>query len=282
MQSCLKYIRKELKDLYSKNETEGLIRYIFEYIKSYSVSDMILHDRDVLTEKERDTVKGIVSELKTNKPIQYILKETEFYGLPFKVNNNVLIPRPETEELVDWIVKENIDFKGSILDVGTGSGCIAVSLKKSLKNSDVYGIDIFEKALIVARSNALLNNVNVSFLKKDVFNIYDYESLPKVDIIVSNPPYVTEKEKTQMKDNVLKYEPFSALFVPNDDPLKFYMALAELGEKKLKDKGKIFWEINENYGKNCVQLLEEHNFYNIHLRKDICGKDRMIYAEYKN
>jgi len=282
MQDCLKYIRNELKDLYSKNETEGLIRYIFEYIKDYSVSDMIIHDRDVLTEKERAKVKSIVSELKTNKPIQYILKETEFYGLPFKVNADVLIPRPETEELVDWIVKENIDFKGSVLDVGTGSGCIAVSLKKNLKNSDVYGIDISEKALIVAQSNALLNNVNVSFFKKDVLNIYDYESLPKLDIIVSNPPYVTDKEKIQMKDNVLKYEPFNALFVPNDDPLKFYRALAELGEKKLKDKGKIFWEINENYGENCVQLLKDHNFYHIQLRKDICGKDRMISAEYKN
>ncbi|MBK5202271.1 MAG: peptide chain release factor N(5)-glutamine methyltransferase [Prolixibacteraceae bacterium] len=281
MQSCLKYIRNELSDLYSKNETEGLIRYIFEYIKKYSVSDLIIHDRDKLSDKERNMVKKIVSELKSHKPIQYILNETEFYGLPFKVNNNVLIPRPETEELVDWIVKENIDFKGSVLDVGTGSGCIAVSLKKKLKDSDVYGIDISEKALIVAQSNALLNEVNVSFIKKDILNISNYDSLPKFDIIVSNPPYVTEKEKDKMQDNVLKYEPFSALFVPDDDPLKFYRALADTGQKKLNENGKIFWEINENYGKDCMRLLEKFHFYNIRLRKDIRGKDRMISAEYK-
>jgi len=282
MQSCLKYIRSELSDLYSKEETEGMIRYIFEYVKNYSFSDMILHDRDVLTQKERDTVKDIISELKRHKPIQYILKETKFYGLPFNVNDNVLIPRPETEELVDWILQENKNFNGSILDVGTGSGCIAVSLKKSLENANVYGLDISEKALIVARSNALLNEVNVSFLKKDIINIYDSDSLQKFDIIVSNPPYVTEKEKTQMQDNVLKYEPFTALFVPDDDPLKFYRVLAELGEKKLNDNGKIFWEINENYGIDCVHLLKKHNFYHIRLCKDIRGKDRMISAEYKN
>jgi len=282
MQSSLKYIRHELSSLYSKEETEGLIRYIFEYIKNYSAGDMILHDRDVLSEKERDTVKSIVSELKTHKPIQYILKETEFYGLPFKVNDNVLIPRPETEELVDLILQDNIDFNGSILDAGTGSGCIVISLKKNLKNADVYGIDISEKALIVARTNAVLNEVNVSFFKNDILNICNYKSLPKFDIIVSNPPYVTEKEKAKMEDNVIKYEPFTALFVPDDDPLKFYRALAELGEKQLNDKGKIYWEINENYGKDCVQLLREYNFYNIRLRKDINGKDRIISGEYKN
>ena len=281
MQFCLTYIRHELKSLYSKEETEGLIRYIFEYLKNYSVGDMIIHDRDVLTEKERNTIIGVVSELKEHKPIQYILKETEFYGLLFRVNNNVLIPRPETEELVDWIIKENMDFNGSVLDGGTGSGCIAISLKKNLKSADVYGIDISEEALIVARANALLNNVNVFFLKKDLLNICDYNSMPKFDIIVSNPPYITEKEKVKMEDNVLKYEPFTALFVPDDDPLKFYRALAELGEKKLKNNGKIFWEINENYGKDCVHLLKNHNFYHIQLRKDIRGKDRMISAEYK-
>jgi len=281
MQFCLNYIRHELKSLYSKKETESLIKYIFEYLKNYSAGDIILHDRDVLTEKERDKVKSIVSELKQHKPIQYILKKTEFYGLPFKVNDNVLIPRPETEELVDWILQENIDFNGSVLDAGTGSGCIAVSLKKRLKNTNIYGIDISKEALIVARANAILNDVNISFLKKDILNSYDYESLPKFDIIVSNPPYVTEKEKAQMQDNVLKYEPFTALFVPNYDPLKFYRALTELGEKKLNNNGKIFWEINENYGKDCVHLLKIHDFHHIRLRKDIRGKDRMISAEYK-
>ena len=278
MQDCLKYIRNELKDFYSKNETEGLIRYIFEYIKNYSVSDMIVHDRDILSDKDRNIIKEIVSELKNHKPIQYIFKETEFYGLTFKVNKNVLIPRPETEELVDWIVDENENFKGSVLDVGTGSGCIAISLKKNLRNADVFGIDISEKALNVAQSNALLNEVNVSFLKKDIFN---FDSLLNFDMIVSNPPYVTEREKEEMQDNVLKYEPFGALFVPDDDPLRFYRAIAETGQKILNDYGKIFWEINENYGKDCIQLLKDLNFYNIRLRKDINGKDRMISAEYK-
>lgn len=278
MQDCLRYIRNELKDFYSKNETEGFIRYIFEYIKDYSVSDIIIHDRDMLSDKERNIIKGIVAELKTFKPIQYIFNETEFYGLSFKVNNNVLIPRPETEELVDLMVNENVNFKGSIIDVGTGSGCIAISLKKHLKDAEVYGIDISEKALDVAKSNALLNKVNVHFIKMDIFNC---DSLPKFDIIVSNPPYVTEKEKGKMHNNVLKYEPFNALFVPNDDPLKFYRAIAETGQKKLNDHGKIFWEINENYGNECIQLLKDFNFYNIYLRKDINGKDRIISAEYK-
>ncbi len=227
--------------------------------------------------------------LKDEKPIQYILGETEFFGFNFKVNEHVLIPRPETEELVDWIIscysepygsaqdrfrKESQQLK--ILDIGTGSGCIAVSLAKNLPNAKVYALDVSKEALKVAKQNAELNNVEVEFIEDNILSPMTEARRSKFDIIVSNPPYVRVQEKELMKPNVLENEPHLALFVEDDNPLLFYKAICEFAKINLKNDGKLFFEINEYLGNDMIQLLKKYNFEAIELKQDIFKKDRMI------
>lgn len=217
--------------------------------------------------------------MKIQKPIQYILGETEFYGLPFLVNENTLIPRQETEELVEWIVKEEEkreEGRVKILDIGTGSGCIAISLAKNLSNAKVFAIDVSEKALATAKKNADINNVNVTFLLKNILETNDLEQ--QFDIIVSNPPYVRNLEKAEIKPNVLEYEPHLALFVEDTDALLFYRKIAQLAMKNLNSNGKLYFEINQYLGKETVALLECLELSNVELKKDIYGNDRMISA----
>lgn len=278
MQAAITYIRKELKDHYSPAETEGLIRFLFATWKDLSTTDLLLKSGDRLGSDDRSFIVKVVERLKNHEPIQYILGKTEFFGLPFQVNPHVLIPRPETEELVDWILKTTTTDNPVILDVGTGSGCIAVSLQKNLPGADVCGCDISEDALQVARANAVLNGVRIPFFNLDVMN--PSTPLPFFDLIVSNPPYVTEQEKQLMQQNVLHYEPHQALFVPDQDPLKFYRALVSFSSTHLKAGGRQFWEINERYGKECFNLMEHNGYENIQLRKDVNGKDRMISGTY--
>jgi release factor glutamine methyltransferase len=216
--------------------------------------------------------------LKKEKPIQYILGETEFYGLPFLVNENTLIPRPETEELVEWILEstkyEEQNTKLNVLDIGTGSGCIAISLAKNLPSAQVSAIDVSEKALATAHKNAKINKVDVNFILK---NILETESLDeKYDVIVSNPPYVRNLEKEEIKPNVLEYEPHLALFVEDNDALLFYRKIAALAKKNLSENGKLYFEINQYLGKETVRLLEGMDFKNVILKKDVYGNDRMI------
>ena len=278
MQASISSIRKELKSHFPKEEIEGLIRFIFWSIRDYTSTDLLLKKDELLTAEEEYRIRMIVSRLKKKEPIQYILGETEFYGLRLKVTEDVLIPRPETEELVEQIIR-NTSLSGPvILDAGTGSGCIAISLKKQLTEAEVIGTDISDKALDIARFNARSNQVQVKFSQQDLFDLPVPGSYSLLDILVSNPPYVTEKEKVFMQENVLKYEPHTALFVPDDDPLKFYRALAILGQKQLKKGGKVFFEINESYGKQCADLLKRHSFKNIETIKDLNGKERMISA----
>jgi release factor glutamine methyltransferase len=232
--------------------------------------------------------ESVLSELKKEKPIQYILGETEFYGLPFLVNENTLIPRPETEELVEWIIKstkyEIQSTKLRILDIGTGSGCIAISLAKNFPNAEVSAIDVSEKALATAKKNAEINKVEVDFINVDILKINDLVELPtsnfqlptQFDIIVSNPPYVRNLEKAEIKSNVLEYEPHLALFVEDTDALLFYRKIAQLAQQNLSENGKLFFEINQYLGKETVELLEDLGFKNIELKKDIYGNDRMI------
>jgi release factor glutamine methyltransferase len=232
--------------------------------------------------------ESVLAELKKEKPIQYILGETEFYGLPFLVNENTLIPRPETEELVEWIIKstnyEILSTKLRILDIGTGSGCIAISLAKNITNAEVSAIDISEKALATAKKNAEINKVEVSFINIDILKINDLAELPtsnfqlptQFDIIVSNPPYVRNLEKAEIKPNVLEYEPHLALFVEDTDALLFYRKIADLAKENLSENGMLFFEINQYLGKETVELLENLGFKNIELKKDIYGNDRMI------
>ncbi len=282
MKASLTYIRKELDGLFPKEEVESFIRIIFDHLKSYNSSDLILKQDEVLSESESLKIKGIVKRLRTNEPIQYILGETEFYELPFKVNPNVLIPRPETEELVDWILKSELPAPPSILDVGTGSGCIPISLKKNLTNAKVFACDISERSLETAQENAEINRVDVEFIQMDFLNAQFDDTFPMLDLIVSNPPYVTVSEKGLMASNVLDFEPDTALFVPNNDALIFYKALVTFSKQQLKPGGFMFWEINEAFGKECVNLLKENGFSNVELRKDLSGKYRMIKAIKKN
>lgn len=279
MQASLSYIRKELSGIYPKQEIESLIRLIFSALRNYSPTDLLLKKDEILSDKDGLRLQEIVNRLKQHEPIQYILGETEFYGLPFRVTKDVLIPRPETEELVDWILKETSQH-ATILDVGTGSGCIPISLKKNLPAAAVFGCDVSEKALHTARLNAEKNETDIDFFLLDILAPQIPGKLPPLDILVSNPPYVTEKEKEWMQTNVLAHEPHLALFVPNEDPLKFYIALALFAQEHLKKGGKIFWEINEAYGQDCIELLEGKGFQHIQLKKDINGKDRMISAQH--
>jgi len=218
-----------------------------------------------------DRIKQIIAELKTNKPIQHIIGETEFFGLKFNVNEHTLIPRPETEELVQWILEHEFS---SALDIGTGSGCIPIALMKN-KDAEISAIDVSESALLVAKENAKINEVEINFLLQDILKT---TTLPMMDVIISNPPYVLDKEKELMLDNVLANEPHLALFVPNNNPLLFYKKIAELAFISLSKNGFLFFEINERFGKETVAMLSAIGFVDIELKKDINDKDRMIKA----
>ena len=288
--------KKELLPIFDEQEIDSFFYIILEKLHGLKRIDLALSPETVMDGTHLKQWKNILSELKKQKPIQYILGETEFYGLPFLVNEATLIPRPETEELVEWIIGaegkgKREKGKGWILDIGTGSGCIAISLAKNLPTAVVFAIDVSEQALATAKRNAELNNVIVNFINVDILKINDLEQLPtsnfqpmpagrqvptKFDIIVSNPPYVRNLEKAEIKPNVLEYEPHLALFVEDTDALLFYRKIAELAKKNLNQNGKLYFEINQYLGKETVQLLEDLGFRNVELKKDIYGNDRMI------
>ena len=280
--------KKELESIYDEHEIDSFFYIILEKLHRLKRIDLALNPEAVMDGNHLKQWKNIVSDLKIQKPIQYILGETEFYGLRFEVNENTLIPRQETEELVELIIKSS-EFRVSsfglkILDIGTGSGCIAISLAKKIPNAEVFAIDVSEKALATANKNAELNNVIVNFINTDILKIEDLQNLrtsnfvlPTLfDIIVSNPPYVRNLEKAEIKPNVLEYEPHLALFVEDTDALLFYRKIAELAKKNLNSDGKLYFEINQYLGKETVQLLEDLGFRNVTLRKDVYGNDRMI------
>ena len=229
-----------------------------------------------LSENEQKELDIILRRLQNNEPIQYVLGKETFCGLTFEVNPNVLIPRPETQELVEWIVKENSTSGLRVLDIGTGSGCVAVSLAKKLKRADVTAWDISESALQVARRNAELNEVDVCLKQVNVLNLLDQTD--RFDMIVSNPPYVTNTEKQSMERNVLDWEPEIALFVSDDDPFLFYERIADIGMDILRTNGKLYFEINQHFGKEIKNILENKGYHQVELRKDMFGNDRMIKA----
>jgi release factor glutamine methyltransferase len=269
----------DLKDIYPAEEIKGFVRWSFQFVCGFSIIELTLKRNDILIENKTEALLVIIQKLKSNQPIQYILGETEFYGLKISVNENVLIPRPETEELVDWIIKENKKQKVSILDIGTGSGCIAIALKKNIQSSTIIAIDVSTEALNLAKENAILNNVDIDFRKVSILDKNEWKMLQDIDIIVSNPPYILEKEQTLMEKNVIEFEPHLALFVPDDDALLFYRSIVEFASEKLKPNGKIYFEINEEMGNAISNLLSDNNFKNIVIKKDLRGKDRMIKAE---
>ena len=277
MQTTFEQIQSELKGLYPETEIKSFSYLIIEKLTGFSRTEVYVNKNTLFSNEQYHEIESFIEKLKKFIPIQYILGETEFYGLPFYVNKSVLIPRPETEELVDWICTENNKNQGlQILDIGTGSGCIALSLKHEFPNSVVNGFDISEKALETAQRNATRNKLEVNFRIVDILNTPDIAS--KWDIIVSNPPYITENEKDDMLPNVLEHEPHLALFVPDNDPLLFYRKIALFALQHLQPNGKLYFEINRTQGKQCVDLLTGMGFQNIVLRKDISRNDRMVRA----
>lgn len=268
---------QELSFLYDEKEIESFFYIILESFHHKKRIDLALNPEMEMDALQLLRWESVLAELKKEKPIQYILGETEFYGLPFLVNENTLIPRPETEELVEWIIVESRKSKVEnlkILDIGTGSGCIAVSLAKNLPNAIVSAIDVSEKALNTVKKNAEINTVAVNFMFKNILEIQDLDE--QFDLIVSNPPYVRNLEKAEIKPNVLAYEPHLALFVEDNDALLFYRKIAQLAKKNLTENGRLYFEINQYLGKETVLLLEELGFKEIVLKKDIYGNDRMI------
>lgn len=269
---------KELSSIYDEHEIDSFFYILLEAFHQMKRIDLAINQNMELDTIQLLQWETVLSQLKEQKPIQYILGETEFYGLPFYVNENTLIPRPETEELVGWIIhKSKVESRKSkvkILDIGTGTGCIAISLTKNLPNAEVFALDVSNKALEIATKNAKRNNVNITFINQSILEIDDLEQ--QFDIIVSNPPYVRNLEKQEIKKNVLNFEPHLALFVEDDDALLFYRKITELAQKNLSEKGMLFFEINQYLGKEMIALLENNNFLNIELRKDIYGNDRMI------
>lgn len=274
---------KELDAIYGKDEVFSFFFMLTEQYCNISRLDVALDTKISITKEEQEPLFKALESLKQNTPIQYILGETEFYGLPFKVNANTLIPRPETEELVQLVVdaypKQNSNAKVSILDIGTGSGCIAISLAKNIVPSSVSALDVSAKALEQARQNAVLNNVEVDFVAGDILTMTEGDSAFKnitFDVIVSNPPYVRNLEKLEMQANVLENEPHLALFVADDNPLLFYKAITGFAVQHLKQNGQLFFEINEYLGPEMIQLLEDNGFKDVQLKQDFFGKDRMV------
>lgn len=270
---------KELKEIYSPAETDLIFFWIAEKIigKPQSILKLALGEEWHEFEEKKNLFLFYLLELKSRKPVQYLLGETEFYGFRFFVNPSVLIPRPETEELIEWILSENQKANSKIIDLGTGSGCIAVVLKKNLPEATVYALDLSEKAIETAKINSGYHQTEIQFVCDDLLTM-DFSFLPIFDIIVSNPPYIAETEKGKMDKTVVKNEPTVALFVKDDDPLIFYRKIALLGLEKLSPKGKIFVEINQNLAKETKEMFQKL-YKNVELKKDISGNYRMIKCE---
>ncbi|MFZ4725574.1 MAG: peptide chain release factor N(5)-glutamine methyltransferase [Paludibacter sp.] len=279
MQAFIKQIQSELQGYYPETEIRSFSYLIIEKLTSLSRTQIFVNKYTTFSDEQSKLAESFIIKLKKSVPIQYILGETEFYGLNFNVNEFVLIPRPETEELVEWVRNEN-DKKSNlnILDIGTGSGCIAISLKNEFQNADIDAFDISDAALEIAKSNSKRNNLDVNFSNVDILNALDFNR--KWDIIVSNPPYISENEKGEILPNVLEHEPHLALFVPDNDPLIFYRHIAQFAMKHLSQNGKLYFEIHREAGLRCTNLLVEQGFINIELRKDISGNDRMIRGIY--
>lgn len=295
------HFHDQLNAIYGQNEVHSFFKLLVGHHLNFKSIEIALQPNHNISNTEQEYFNKAINRLKQEEPIQYIIGETEFFGMPFKVNPHTLIPRPETEELVQWIIEEesipiaigtksqipNPKFKQqttnskhlTILDIGTGSGCIAISLAKHLPNAKVYALDVSKEALKIAKENAILNKVEVDFIEADILVSCHAELVsasPKFDIIVSNPPYVRELEKSTIKNNVLKHEPHLALFVKNEDPLLFYKAICEFAVHNLKPNGRLFFEINQYLGGEMKQLLNTYHFESVELRQDMFGNVRML------
>ncbi|MEQ6118717.1 peptide chain release factor N(5)-glutamine methyltransferase [Reichenbachiella sp. MALMAid0571] len=263
-----------LSPVYSKDERETLAFHLLENIFGSSRTDLLLNSAINISEEKNDSLNLIIDRLLRNEPIQHIFGEADFYGRKFKVNEHVLVPRQETEELIQLIVKKNTLTTPKILDIGTGSGCIACSLALEIRNSEVHALDISDLALDTASQNSNALEANVTFLKCNILN----EEIPEsaFDIIVSNPPYVLDSEKKQMHQNVTDFDPHLALFVSDEDPLIFYRVVAEKSKKALNTNGKLYFEINEKFGSEVKTMLHDFGYSDVYIYKDLNGKDRFV------
>ena len=274
------YFSNHLQGLFSEREIKTMFEALIKQRLNWSSADFLLHHEARLSESDLLFIRSAVKRLLLHEPFQYVIGNTEFYGLSITCAQGALIPRPETEELVDWILEELKGKESKILDIGTGSGCIALALKKNTINSNVWGLDVSETALTIARENALALELEVGFLSQDILSDYplDFEN-DFFDVIVSNPPYIPVNEQVKMEQNVLQFEPHKALFVPDHDPLLFYRVIATKSLSFLKNQGVLFFEIHEDFAAEVKELLVELGFINIELRKDLQGKSRMIRAQ---
>ncbi|MGC4038922.1 MAG: peptide chain release factor N(5)-glutamine methyltransferase [Chitinophagaceae bacterium] len=266
-----------LSTIYDHAEAENIAEWLLENKTGLSKTELIAGKHQQLTPQQNQEIEKGLKRLQTHEPIQYVLNESWFCGMKFYVDKNVLIPRPETEELVEWIIS-NLKFplgKISILDIGSGSGCIAIALKRKLRKADVWSCDVSANALAVAKRNAISLNADVNFVEMNFLDVNEWQKLPQFDIIVSNPPYVPQQDKLQMNKNVLDYEPHTALFVPDNDPLLFYKKIALFGKNHLNKDGAIFLELHEEYATDTAQYFQNDN-YKTEIKKDMQGKQRMM------
>lgn len=281
-------MRNELRPIYGDRETEAIIRIIFHHVKGWSLTDMLIHEPEELSPFIKNEIEGILERLKRHEPIQYITGEARFHGLELHVTPDVLIPRPETAELVD-IIADDADEREDlrVLDIATGSGCIAIALARTLKFAKVTALDVSAAALEVARGNDRELKTGVTFIEADIFKWPEDEENEgdssgkgavqgRFDVIVSNPPYIDESEKTGMDPNVTDYEPHLALFVPDDDPLRFYIRIANVGRLLLVKGGRLYFEINPRHAKEMVGLLKNNGYEDVEVIRDSYGKERFV------
>ena len=282
--SAYQYLKNNLTDIYDERESANIAELIIEKISGLKRTERILNKQQPLKIEQINTIENYLQELINHKPVQYVLNEAWFAGMKFFVDENVLIPRPETEELVEWIVQDaGLSLTAyhsplTILDIGTGSGCIAIALKNKIKNADVFAIDISEPALKIAASNAQESNTDINFAKANILQNQIKINMPLFDVIVSNPPYITKKESAEMHTNVIAYEPYVALFVPDENPLLFYNAISDFALSHLKEKGNLYFEIHENFANDIVNLMQQKGFQSIEIKKDLQQKNRMVKA----
>lgn len=272
----------QLNTIYEPGEAACIADLVMEKITGLNKMEMMANPKQELNDEQQKDVMQLTSALLQHKPVQYVLGEAWFMNMRLRVNEHVLIPRSETEELVDWIVNNTKDMDHpdvNILDIGTGSGCIAIALKKNLPLSAVTGTDLSEEALQVAKINAAEQNTLIDFLHADILHPSDWNQLSHYDIIVSNPPYISVSEKNTIHKNVLDFEPHLALFVPDNDPLLFYKAIIQFCKNHLIQQGLLYFEINEGSGDEVIKLLNKEGFINVELKKDMQGKDRMVKAK---
>ena len=285
IQKAYQQLLSELYKLYDTREATNISDWVIESVTGLKRIDRILNKSFILNDIQQKMLDDCIAKLITHMPVQYVLHESWFAGMKLYVDENVLIPRPETDELVEWVLTTITNdqlHSFSIVDIGTGSGCIPIAIKKKTPLSKVSAIDISQNALNIAQQNAKSLQTTIQFFKADILNEDEWKAFPKYDIIISNPPYIRQSEQSSMKNNVLSFEPHTALFVPDNDVLIFYKAIANFGYLHLNMAGQLFFEVNENLGLQVCECLNNLGYKEIELKKDMHGKDRMVKGVFKN